>query len=86
MQSVPLTQWEVPVEGLGRRVAKCTKDRIYSCLVTGTLRLEPRKYVLIDSKRNERLRWCRLQSFADDAAHDVLNIGFRMFVRGRARC
>ena len=53
--------------------------------VARPLRLKPLENVLIDSQRDGCLGRQRLQPPANDATHDMPNIGFRVVVRGFAR-
>ena len=65
-----------------RCIPKGTEHRIDSCLIARPLRLEPLQDVVVDAQRYGRFRCQRLQTPTHHAAHDVLDIGLRVF-RGR---
>lgn len=58
---------------LGQRLFVGPENRIYSCLVTRTLRFEPFEDVGIKAQRDRSLGWNRLQSPTRDAANDVFH-------------
>lgn len=72
------------LDGSDRCIAECSQDGVDAGLIPRPLRLEPLKYILIDAKRDRRFGRQGMQTAANNASNDVIQIGFGMVRAGYA--